>query len=111
MELIIVTIGIGLSLVLNVIALTIFHRFVESVKRSVAGSFIILEEGLMKEHNKTRKDIQEVKTRLTQVRKDLNKLEKREKTDITHGQIGFTIKSDGSNVFPISRLKKRIKGI
>jgi uncharacterized membrane protein YgaE (UPF0421/DUF939 family) len=77
MELIIVTIGIGLSLVLNVIALTIFHRFVESVKRSVAGSFIILEEGLMKEHNKTRKDIQEVKTRLTQVRKDLNTIEKK----------------------------------
>lgn len=35
----------------------------------------ILERNLKSDGKRTRKDIQEVKTRLTQVRKDLNKIE------------------------------------
>ena len=38
-----------------------------------------IRESLKAEGKKTRKDLQEVKTRLTQVRKDLNKIEKKVK--------------------------------
>ena len=77
MELIIVTIGIGLSLVLNVIAIAIFHDFVESVEMMIVTHFVTLKETLLQEHKKTRKETQEIKTRLTQVRKDLNVIEKK----------------------------------
>lgn len=38
--------------------------------------FMLLGKYIRSEHKKTRKESQEIKTRLTQVRKDLNKIEK-----------------------------------
>ncbi len=77
MELIIVIIGIGLSLIFNIIAIAIFHDFVQSVEMMIVTHFVILKEILLQEHKKTRKETQEIKTRLTQVRKDLNVIEKK----------------------------------
>lgn len=40
-------------------------------------AFWFFDQRIVLEHKKTRKETQEIKTRLTQVRKDLNKLEKK----------------------------------
>ncbi len=88
MELIIVTIGIGLSLVLNVIAIAIFHRYVVTSVTIIHGinnilidyidsSLKIVVSHISDEHRDTRKETQEIKTRLTQVRKDLNVIEEK----------------------------------
>lgn len=74
MELYIAVIGIGLIAGLNVIAWSILNETI----REVTVYFCILVEA---EHKKTRKETQEIKTRLTQVRKDLNTLEKRKPID------------------------------
>ena len=74
MELYIAVIGIGLIAGLNVIAWSILNETI----REVTVYICILVEA---EHKKTRKETQEIKTRLTQVRKDLNTLEKRKPID------------------------------
>lgn len=107
MELVIVIIGIGLSLILNIIAIMIFHTFAQEILSSVLRTRMMLVSLIGEQEKKTRKDVQEVKTRLSQVRKDLNKLEGWTTTHIEKGQVGFRKKSNGSNIFPISEIQKK----
>lgn len=90
MELIIAVIGIGLVLALNVIAIAILDQYVrQSVQKigdfncilidHVSQSLKVISKQMTDEHKKTRKETQEIKSRLTQVRKDLNKIERKKK--------------------------------
>ncbi len=77
MELIIVTIGIGLSLVLNVVALMMVHEFLESAEMTLVYHLILLKDIIVHEHKRTRKKSQEIKVRLTKVRRDVAVVKKR----------------------------------
>ena len=71
MELYIVIIGIGLSLVLNVVALVMVREFLDSAEMTLVYHLILLKDIIVHEHKRTRKKTQEVKVRLTKVRRDV----------------------------------------
>ena len=59
----------------------------EILQTTTIGIMFILFAGFeFKQHKKTRKDQQEIKTRLTQVRKDLNTIEKLLRKAVKHGK-------------------------
>ena len=85
MELYIAVVGIGICIFLNVIGLLLIDRKL-SIHSEVFISGIVkmmntVSDQITIQHKKTRKETQEIKTRLTQVRKDLNTLEKRKPID------------------------------
>ena len=73
MEIYIAVIGIGLIAYLNVLAIRKHQKETHADLNAVASALFDLSEEVEYQHKKTRKDQQEIKTRLTQVRKDLNK--------------------------------------
>lgn len=86
--LIILVIGIGIMAILVIIAISIFHRFTKRVLNAVRTSHLETEKYIEENRNtiveivtleakKTRKETQEIKTRLSHARKEHNKFEKR----------------------------------
>ena len=89
MELVMV-IAIGLIVLFNVLAFAKLHSRVDQLLRAISIVAKDLEwtvydarnnvvETTATQHKKTRKETQEIKTRLTQARKDLNVIEKQTK--------------------------------
>ena len=85
MELYIAVIGIGVCIGLNIVGLWMIDRTLrtqsEAILGLVIGTIEVVSDQVTAEHKKTRKETQEIKTRLTQVRKDLNMFEKRKPID------------------------------
>lgn len=81
MELYIVIIGIGICIGLNVLGLWIVDWTMrtqnELLLNGIVGITEVVSAQVTAEHKKSRKETQEIKTRLTQVRKDLNTLERK----------------------------------
>lgn len=80
MEILIVFIGTGVISVLNILAFKRFRKQLLQTQYSLSSeiakvNFLIVSL-VSAEHKKTRKNQQEIKTRLTQVRKDLNAINK-----------------------------------
>lgn len=80
MEILIVFIGTGVISILNILALKRFRKQVLQTQYSllseIAKANLSVVSLVSTEHKKTRKNQQEIKTRLTQVRKDLNAIGK-----------------------------------
>lgn len=80
MEILIVFIGTGVISILNILALKRFRKQVLQTQYSllseIAKANLSVVSLVTAEHKKTRKETQELKTRLTQVRKDLNAIGK-----------------------------------
>lgn len=83
MELYIAVIGIGVCVSLNIVGLWMIDRTLrtqsEAMTVLVIGTLEVVSDQVTAEHKRTRKETQEIKTRLTQVRKDLNVIERRKK--------------------------------
>lgn len=60
---------------LILIGIGAIKRLEDNIRDEIYEAHTCIEHTLLSEHKKTRKDQQEIKTRLTQVRKDLNKIE------------------------------------
>lgn len=76
MELNIAIIGIGVIAFLNLFGYWKLHNKIDSDMDFMWKEMMSLCRNIESEHKKTRKDQQEIKTRLTQVRKDLNTIER-----------------------------------
>lgn len=80
MEILIVFIGTGLISILNILALRRFREQLlqsqYSLSSEIAKVSLSIVSLISTEHKKTRKNQQEIKTRLTQARKDLNAISK-----------------------------------
>lgn len=61
-----------------IIQIFIIKRFEKNIQDEIYNAHGCIENTVRSEHKKTRKDQQEIKTRLTQVRKDLNKIENKD---------------------------------
>lgn len=83
---IIVVVAIGLIVMFNIIAVSIFHRFVRRVWKKIEKTHLEIEkyieenrntvvEIVVRESKKTRKETQEIKTRLSNLRKDTNTIQ------------------------------------
>lgn len=83
-------IAVAVVAILNIMAFSFFHRAIMLIAKKVVKQQLEIEEYIeenrntivevvVDQHKKTRKDQQEIKTRLTQVRKDLNNIETRKK--------------------------------
>lgn len=84
----ITVVTVGIIALLNIMAFAYFHKGLILLAKKVIEQQLEIEkyieenrntivEVVVNQHSKTRKDQQEIKTRLTQVRKDLNVIERK----------------------------------
>lgn len=66
----------GIIIIFFIIAIAKFDRKIEVIYKLLSRKIRYTNEKISLEAKKTRKEDQEIKTRLTQVRKDLNRIER-----------------------------------